>query len=124
MNIIEQNKGKINGIFRAFDRMIINGYILPLQNPRLFQFYLIQNNIKFVDFKDFAENQTTSLCNHIDNFIKENDVTLQYLKSGKEDKQVLVNKVLKQSNNKIGLIAAFSAIELCRTSTIKSNHES
>lgn len=124
MNIIEQNKGKINGIFRAFDRMIINGYILPLQNPRLFQFYLIQNNIKFVDFKDFAENQTTSLCNHIDNFIKENDVTLQYLKSGKEDKQVLVNKVLKQSNNKIGLIAAFSSIELCRASTIKPNHES
>ena len=123
MNIIEQNKEKINGIFSTFDRMIINGYILPLQNPRLFQFYLIQNNIKFVDFKDFAEQQTTSLCNHIDNFIKEHDVTLQYLKSGKEDKQALANKALTQTNNKIGLIAAFSAVELCRTSTIKAKHE-
>lgn len=37
MNIIEQNEQKINGIFSTFDRMIINGYILPLQNPRLFQ---------------------------------------------------------------------------------------
>ena len=61
MNIIEQNQEKINGIFETFDRMIINGYILPLQNPRLFQFYLIQNDIKFVDFKEFAENQTSSL---------------------------------------------------------------
>lgn len=123
MNIIEQNKGKINGIFSTFDRMIINGYILPLQNPRLFQFYLIQNNIKFVDFKEFAEKQTTSLCNHIDNYIQENNVTLQYLKSGKEDKQALAKTALVESNNKVGLIAAFSAVELCRTSTIVANHE-
>lgn len=123
MNIIEQNQEKINGIFSTFDRMIINGYILPLQNPRLFQFYLIQNNIKFVDFKEFAENQTSSLCNHIDNYIKENNITLQYLKSGKEDKQLLVKEALEKSNDKVGLIAAFSAVELCRTSTIQANHE-
>lgn len=123
MNILEQNKEKINGVFSTFDRMIINGYILPLQNPRLFQFYLIQNNIKFVDFKNFAEQQTTSLCNHIDNFIKENNVKLQYLKSGKEDKQALAKFALETSNNKVGLIAAFSAVELCRTSTIVANHE-
>ena len=123
MNIIEQNKEKINGIFSTFDRMIINGYILPLQNPRLFQFYLIQNNIKFVDFKEFAEKQTSSLCDHIDNYIKENNVILQYLKSGKEDKQALVKATLVESNNKVGLIAAFSAVELCRTSTIVANHK-
>lgn len=123
MNILEQNKEKINGIFSTFDRMIINGYILPLQNPRLFQFYLIQNNIKFVDFKEFAEKQTSSLCSHIDNYIQENNVTLQYLKSGKEDKQALAKTALVESNNKVGLIAAFSAVELCRTSTIQANHE-
>ena len=123
MNIIEQNQEKINGIFQTFDRMIIIGYILPLQNPRLFQFYLIQNNIKFVDFKEFAENQTSSLCNHIDNYIKDNDVVLQYLKSGKEDKQLLVKEALEKSNDKVGLIAAFSAVEVCRTSTIQANHE-
>ena len=107
MNIIEQNKEKINGIFETFDRMIINGYIIPLQNPRLFQYYLIQNDVKFIDFKQFAEQQTNSLCNHIDNYIKENNIDLIYLKS----------------NNKIGLIAAFSAVEICRTSTIVANHE-
>lgn len=121
MNIIEQNKQKINGIFSTFDRMIINGYILPLQSPRLFQFYLIQNNIKFTDFKDFAENQTTLLCNHIDNYIKENNITLQYLKSGKDNKQELAKQELDNSNNKNGLIAAFSAVELCKTSTIQGN---
>jgi len=32
MNIIEQNKEKINGILETFDRMIINGYSLNLCN--------------------------------------------------------------------------------------------
>ena len=123
MNIIEQNSEKINGIFSTFDRIIINGYISPLHNPRLFQFYLIQNNVRFVDFKDFAENQTSSLCNHIDNYIKENNVELQYLKSGKEDKQLLVKDALDKCDNKIGLIAAFSTVELCKTSTNQANHE-
>ena len=121
MNIIEQNSKKINGIFSTFDRMIINGYIMPLQNPRLFQYYLIQNNVKFVDFKKFAEQQTTLLCNHIEKYVTDNNVCLQYLKSSKEDKQLLAQQALEQSNNKVGLIAAFSAVELCKISTIQGN---
>ena len=110
MNIIEQNKEKINGVFETFDRMIINGYIIPLQNPRLFQYYLIQNNVKFVDFKQFAEQQTNSLCNHIDNYIKENNIDLIYLKSNKDNKQEMVQQLIQDSDNKSGLIAAFSAV--------------
>lgn len=123
MNILEQNKEKINGIFSTFDRMIINGYIFPLQNPRLFQYYLIQNDVKFVDFREYAEQQTTLLCNHIENYIKERDVILTYLKSGKDNKQEIVQEILEKSNNKEGLIAAFSVVELCRTSTIQGNKE-
>ena len=123
MNIIQKNEEKINGIFQTFDRMIINGYIIPLQNPRLFQYYLIQNNVKFVDFKQFAEQQTNSLCNHIDNYIKENNIDLIYLKSNKDNKQEMVQQLIQDSDNKSGLIAAFSAVEICRTSTIVANHE-
>ena len=49
MNILEQNKEKINGILETFDRMIINGYILQLCNYRQFLYYLIQNDIKLKD---------------------------------------------------------------------------
>ena len=41
MNIIEQNKEKINGILETFDRMIINGYSLNLCNYRHFLYYFI-----------------------------------------------------------------------------------
>lgn len=58
MNIIEQNKGKINGILETFDRMIINGYSLNLCNYRHFLYYLIQNDVKLVDFDRFAQKET------------------------------------------------------------------
>ena len=90
MNIIEQNKEKINGILETFDRMIINGYILQLCNYRQFLYYLIQNNIKLKDFDKFALQQTESLCNHIDNYIKENNCKTIYLNSGKISKSEIV----------------------------------
>ena len=83
MNIIEQNKEKINGILETFDRMIINGYLLNLCNYRHFLYYLIENNIKLVDFDKFALKETQDLCNHIDNYIKENNIETIYLNSGK-----------------------------------------
>ena len=62
MNILEQNKEKINGILETFDRMIINGYILQLCNYRQFLFYLIQNNIKLKDF-DKAQELANNILN-------------------------------------------------------------
>ena len=123
MNIIEQNKDKINGILETFDRMIINGYLLNLCNYRHFLFYLIQNDIKLKDFNDFALQQTNELCSHIDNYIKENNVETIYLNSGKIDKSEIVMNEFNKNPNKIGLIAALSAVEICNTMTVKPNHE-
>ena len=83
MNIVEQNKEKINGILETFDRVIINGYLLNLCNYRQFLFYLIQNDIKLKDFDKFALEQTSLLCNHIDSYIKENNIENIYLNSSK-----------------------------------------
>lgn len=123
MNIIEQNKEKINGILETFDRMIINGYLLNLCNYRHFLFYLIQNNIKLVDFDKFAQKETEELINHIDNYIKNNNVENIYLNSGKIDKNEIVMAELEKNPTKTGLITALSAVEICNTMTVKPNKE-
>ena len=97
MNILEQNKEKINGILETFDRIIINGYILQLCNYCQFLFYLIQNNIKLKDFDKFALSQTESLCNHIDKYIKQNNCETIYLNSGKIDKNEIVMNELNKN---------------------------
>lgn len=123
MNILEQNKEKINGILETFDRMIINGYILQLCNYRQFLYYLIQNNIKLKDFDKFALSQTESLCNHINEYIKENNCETIYLNSGKIDKSEIVENELNKNSKQLGLITALSTVEICNTMTVKPNHE-
>lgn len=123
MNIIEKFKDKINGVLETFDRMIINGYILQLCNCRQFLYYLIQNNIKLVDFNKFAQEQTGALCSHIDEYIKENGVELKYLTSGKLDKSELAGRTLLENPTRNGLVSAFSIVELCNTMTVKANKE-
>src|SRR5574344_2545830 len=123
MNIIEQNKEKINGILETFDRMIINGYLLNLCNYRQFLYYLIQNDIKLKDFDKFALEQTSLLCNHIDSYIKENEIETIYLNSSKNDKNDIVMQELKKNPNKKGLIASLSTVEICNTMSVKPNHE-
>ena len=103
--------------------MIINGYLLNLCNYRHFLFYLIQNNIKLKDFDKFALEQTNELCNHIDSYIKENNVETIYLNSGKIDKNEIVVNELNKYPNKTGLITALSVVEVCNTMTVKPNHE-
>ena len=123
MNILEQNKEKINGILETFDRMIINGYILQLCNYRQFLYYLIQNDIKLKDFDKFALSQTEILCNHIDKYIKDNNCKTIYLNSGKIDKNEIVMNELNKKDNKTGLITVLSAVEVCNTMTVKPNKE-
>ena len=121
MNIIQQNEEKINGILETFDRMIINGYILQLQNPRQFLFYLISNNVNLTDFAKFAEGKTKSLCEHIDSFINNNNVVTQYLNSSNSNMDEIARAEFEKVPNKTGLIAAFSTVELCRTMTVAPN---
>ena len=123
MNILEQNREKINGKLETFDRMIINGYLLNLQSYNHFLYYLIQNNVKLKDFDKFASEQTEELCKHIDSYIKENNVETIYLNSGKTDKNEIVMNILKDNPNKKGLITALSSVELCNTVTVKPNHK-
>lgn len=123
MNILKQNEEKINGILETFDRMIINGYLLNLCNYRQFLYYLIQNNIQLKNFNTFALEQTNSLCTHIEKYVKENDVELKYLSSGKISKDDIARQEFDKNINKVGLIAAFSVVEICNTMTVVPNRQ-
>lgn len=100
MNILEQNHNKINGVLEFFDRMIINGYLLCFQNYCHFLYYLIQKNVKLVDFKPFALQQTNALCFHIDEYIKQLGISIQYLNSSKMNKDEIASAQLEVNPSK------------------------
>ena len=85
-------------------------------------YYLIQNNVQLKDFKEFALTQTEYLCNHIEEYVKENNIEIKYLSTSKISKDVIAKKEFDKNINKVGLIAAFSVVELCNTMTVAPNH--
>ncbi len=96
MNILNKFADKINGVLQTFDRMLINGYLSHLFNHNKFLYYLIENNIQLKDFKKFANQQTSLLCTHIENYIKENGASLQFLTSGKLNKDEAARQAFSQ----------------------------
>ena len=122
MNIIDQKKEKIKGKCETFDRIIINGYLKDLISVKGFGYYLHKNNIQLKNFKTFSEKETRELCSNIDEYIKNQGVELTYLNSFDIDKDKEANKIFSNNPDKIGLIAAFSVVELCKSTTVVANH--
>lgn len=121
MNILKQNKKNIKGILTGFDRIVINGYSRQLNNCRQFLFYMIQNNCKLVDFNKFAEEHTKSLCNHIDQLVKEQNRPTEYITSSKVNKDEIARKHFNDFPVKEGLVCCISSMEVCDTMTVKGN---
>lgn len=121
MNIIEQNKENIKGVLSGFDRIIIHDYSRQLNNCRQFLYYMIQNNCKLVDFNNFAEEHTQSLCHHIDNIVKNENRSSQFVMSSKISKDELARHLYNESPVDSGPICSISAMEVCDTMTVKGN---
>lgn len=123
MKILELKKDKINGTLSFYDRIIINGYLLCLQSPRQFLFYLIQNNVKLKDFSEFSLRMSKELCDHIERYISDNGADLQYINNLKTDKGALAKEEFEKHPDIKGLVAAYSCVELCKTMTVTPNRK-
>ncbi len=107
----------------VFYPLLIALFFLSLQSSRQFLFFLISNSVKLVDFHSFTKSQTDSLCLHIDSYAKDCGVDITYLSSPKTNKDELARAVFDNDPSRTGLITVFSSVELCRTMTVVSNHQ-
>lgn len=121
MNILNQFEGKIKGQLSGFDRIIINGYSRQLNNHRQFLYYMIQNDCKLVDFNKFAEEHTKSLCNHIDNIVKNENRPTYFVNRSRVNKDEIARKLYEENPVNKGLVCCISSMEVCDTMTVKGN---
>lgn len=121
MNIIEKYNDKIKGVLTGFDRIIINGYSRQLNNCRQFLYYMIQNDCNLVDFNEFAEEHTKSLCEHVDKLVSEQNRPTEFIMSSKISKDEVARKLFNESPVEEGLVCCISAMEVCDTMTVKGN---
>ena len=121
MNIIDKYEEKIKGQLSGFDRVIINGFNRQLNNYRQFLFYLIQCNCQLKDFKQFAEEHTKSLCDHINKIVSDENRPTYYVQSSKVNKDEIARNLYKDYPIDKGLVCAISTMEVCDTMTVKGN---
>lgn len=123
MKIIEKFKDKINGVFTAFDRMIIKGHIMQLFSESGKKYFLSQENVLLKDFGDYAGNVTKSLKENVENIVADTGRPLIYLNSSKISKEGTAKDILKRDPIEDGLICVLSTLEMGPSLEIKKNHE-
>jgi hypothetical protein len=86
--------------------------------------YLSRTDTLLKDFPALAETQTKALREHLEKLAGQSGVPIEYLNSSSIDKDALAKKALSKDPKKTGLIAAFSALEISPSFTVRSNGQS
>ena len=116
--MIEQFKDKIKGTFSFFDRMIINGYLLPLMNEHSRVNALYKLGVLYKDYKSYFTAVTASIIKRIEDSAAELDRPVRYLSSAKERKEDIAKSILSKSPVEDGLICVLKALEPCTTAKV------
>lgn len=86
MKILSVYSDKINDVLSSFDRIIINGYLLNLQNSRQFLPILFKIMYSLSTLLLLLRKKAKVLCDHIEQFTLDNNAELHYLYSSKTSK--------------------------------------
>ena len=116
--ILDQFNDKIKGTFSFFDRMIINGYLLPLMNEHSRTGALYQLGVLYKDYKSFFTAVTDSIIKRIEDGAAELDRPVRYLSSTKDRKEDIAKSILSESPVDDGLICALKTLEPCMTAKV------
>jgi hypothetical protein len=123
MKIIDRFNDKINGIFSAFDRMIIKGHIRNFFSRSGKAYFLSQENVLLKDFGSYAEKITCEIKLNAENIAAKTGRPLVYLKSSKTSKEKTALAILSKNPVKEGLICILSTVEMCKSVEIRKNRE-
>ena len=116
--MLDQYTDKIKGIFSFFDRMIINGYILPLTSEHSRSGALYQLGVLYKDFKTYFMNVTESIKSHIEDSASELGRPVIYLSSTKQRKEDVARDFLIKSPVEDGLVCVLKTLESCKTAKV------
>lgn len=114
------------GELTMFDRMIFKGYLNGLYPAqKQFEWYLYQQGVLLKEYKQYAEQTTEALKEHLRQLGAEAGCGVQYLNNGRgpggESKEELARQKLAGSGGGEGLVGLFSCLELKNCFTVRGN---
>lgn len=104
----------IKGTISCFDRMLLQGSLTEWGNTYKMDSYLLANQIKVMEYVNFASKFKEQLTEHIVALASKNNMEIEYIRTpNRFDKEANIQKLIKENNPQPGIIHIYSAMEIC-----------
>jgi len=121
---LQKYENHTRGILHGFDRIIIKGHIQKFYVGENFYYYLNKENIMLKDFKGYVEKVNEIIKSHIDTIKQKSGCYSEYLTGHKITKEEIAKRILQENPEKEGLLCILSAVEPCKTITVRYKDKS
>lgn len=111
--IITKYSKKITGVLNCFDRIIITGTLPSLCYSAGMTSYLYSKGIRIFDYPKFAEQFREQIRGNAEKIANENKINIEFVAKSYIRKEDLVQKQIKKTGKKSGLVHIISAMETC-----------
>jgi hypothetical protein len=113
----------ITGVLSGFDRLRLRGTLRHLFQPTVMEAYLNACHVLIKDFKTFATGLTARIKAAAYASAEQAGRPFRFLPSSQISKEDLARQIARQDGVTSGLIAIFSALENCRSYSVRGNRQ-
>jgi len=121
MKLSELYQKNIFGTISGFDRVRFRGTLRWLANEMGMRTFLSTKGIQLKNFKNWAEGFTQKIRQGCAEQAERLGIAIQYLRTGRIDKEMLARNIAKKHGIICGPICLFSVVEQCIAPTIKGD---
>lgn len=118
---VTRHQDRIAGILTGFDRMLFRGTLRSISYPKGAEIWLSSRQILLKDFAAFAQDLTARVKAHATQRAVDAQRPVEYLESSRVSKEARARAIQQRDQITDGLICILSAVEPCRTVTVRGN---
>lgn len=116
---VERHAGDVIGVLQGWDRLRLQGTLRSLYHNTVLEYYLKQAGVLFKQFKAFSLELSGQIRKATEALSERCQRPIQYVNSSTLRKEDLARQVAEQERMEHGLITILSAVEPCRTWSIR-----
>ena len=113
----------VTGILCGFDRLLFQGSLRVLFQPKSMEAYLSVCHVLIKDFKVFAQKWTDRIKSEAYATAERAGRPVQYLQNPELSKEELARRLAREDRIKEGLIALFTAVEPCWSYSVRGDRQ-
>lgn len=113
-DLVQRYADHILGTLSCYDRVIVRGRLAGIDYARGMAVYLRDHGVLLFDFAEWANQYREEIRENAERLAQEHGLEIRFVR-GDERKETLVAEILAQRGESPGLVAIFSALEMCES---------